>query len=477
MRKMLTLVVGVIALVALATQQADAQVITYRISPDILTELQDRYPDHSTDYWNDARNAIRDGIEDWSVANPNLIFTPRHNDRYDVIIEWIDSTRAWGIEYHDQHTGHRIGIDFDSPEPDEYGASLMNPDIIRYVMAHELGHTLGLGHTSEEGHLMYGLANPRPDQVFDDMGYTIPHITIQHFENVGGDRVATPFHLKGYNITSVDVMYIDDTPYLVAGAGKDGLHILDISNLSRPKAISSYDTFTTDVGVVPNRQYIVLFNTTKPGITGFDTTGFDVLDVSDPTNITLASTVVHPNKQHWMLDGAIIEVDGKPFVLTVAWGMLHQYDISNPYDIRRTGAHSDDFGMLGVERVQGVVRDGTAYAVVDATYDGTLVFILSTDRNPALQRQHTGLQYDDILREYIEIDEITYRIQYWNGQIVLHELATSGNIPMGRLLGYEVWEFDTLRIDGRVYAVVAAGPDGILGIYVGEEGTGKWTFG
>ncbi len=42
MRKMLTLVVGVIALAALATQQANAQVITYRISPDILTELQDR---------------------------------------------------------------------------------------------------------------------------------------------------------------------------------------------------------------------------------------------------------------------------------------------------------------------------------------------------------------------------------------------------------------------------------------------------
>ena len=373
---------GVAALVALS-YQADAQVITYRIHPDILTELQDRYPAQADAYWEDVKEAVRDALGDWTALNPDLIFTPSHsNSRDDVVIEWVDADYAWGVEYHDAGGSiNRIGIDFDSPEPDQYGASLMNPDIVRFVMAHELGHALGLGHSDELGHLMYGVSHPKPDDVFDSKGYWVPRVTIDNFENVGGDRMGVSFHLKGYDVTDIDVMDVNGTQYVVAGAGEDGLHILNMSDPQRPALAGSYNAVTVDVEAVPGHPYIVLF----------DGEGFDVLDVSDPTDIVLAGTVSHPNKKHLIRNATVIEADGKPFAVTVSRGMLQQYDISDPYDIRRTGAYADDFGMLGVQHVQGVVRDGTVYALVDATYDGTLVFVLSADRNPALQRQHTDL--------------------------------------------------------------------------------------
>ena len=481
-------IVGAIALTSVAYQQADAQVITYRIHPDIFTELQDRYPHYAAEYWEDVKDAVRDALEDWSVLNPSLIFTPSHsNSRDDVVIEWVDATYAWGVEYHDAGGGgvNRIGIDFDSPKPDEYGASLMNPDIVQYVVAHEMGHVLGLGHSDELGHLMYGTSNPRPDKVFDDMGYWIPYISIDNYENVGGDRITESFHLTGYTITDIDVLEINGTSYLVVGAGEDGLHIIDMSNPNNPSLVASYGTHTEDVEVVPNHPYVVLFDGGELSDWGelLDASGFEVLDVSDPSDIILASTITHPNKQHPLRNGTIIEVDGVPFAVTVSRGTLHQYDISDPYNVQRTGTYSDDFSMLGIWHIQGTTHEGNTYALVDATYDGTLVFKLSTDRNPALQGQRmTDLEYNEHMDEFIDVGADTYRIVFRNGQIVLYEIVEDivekkeKELPIGRLLGYEVWEFDTLRVNGSVYVVVAAGQDGVLGIYIGDESTGKWTF-
>ena len=130
---------GALVLVLLAAQTADAHAISYRIHPDILTELQDRYPEHATEYWNDIQSAIRDGLNHWSELNAGLIFTPSHDNRADITIAWTDSSRVWDAAYHDPSGGNYIGIDFDTPEPDVYDASLVNPDIVRYVMAHNAG--------------------------------------------------------------------------------------------------------------------------------------------------------------------------------------------------------------------------------------------------------------------------------------------------------------------------------------------------
>ena len=80
-------VMAVMAVAPYGIQSADAQVITYRIHPDIFTELQDRYPDYAEGYWESIKDAIRDGISVWTEVNPGIIATPSHDDRHDVLIE------------------------------------------------------------------------------------------------------------------------------------------------------------------------------------------------------------------------------------------------------------------------------------------------------------------------------------------------------------------------------------------------------
>lgn len=453
--------VMVLTVLPYGLQSADAQVITYRIHHDIFTELQDRYPEYAEEYWESVKDAIRDGISAWTTLNPNIVFTPSHDDRHDVLVEWVDSEHVWGVEYHDSHLGYRIGIDFDAPEPDVYGASLMNPDIVRYVMAHELGHVLGLGHSSNENHLMYGTANPTPDKAFDDLGYTVPHVSIDNFENIGGDRIDVSFHLQGYHVHDVAVMDINGTQYVVASTGDEGLHILDMSNPHQPRPVGSDGDMSTDIWSLEGQPYVVQ--------TYSD--GFRVLDVSDPANITLAGAVNHNS----VLDAILIDVDGTPLVITVSRGLIQQYDLSNPHDIRRSGAYADNFNLLGVEAIHGVARDGGTYVLVDASFDGIQTYLIQPDRNPARAWDRPDqVEYVNQVHEVIEIDDVTYRVSYEHDQIRLYE-EESGFDFIGRLLGYTALEIDTLRVDGTVYAVVACGADGILGLYIGDEGAGKWT--
>ena len=46
---------------------------------------------------------------------------------------------------------------------------------------------------------------------------------------------------------------------------------------------------------------------------------------------------------------------------------------------------------------------------------------------------------------------------------------------IGAIPGYEAYEMDQTRVNGSIYAVMAAGPDGILGICMGGKRTG-WNF-
>lgn len=458
--RLITLLV-LVGLVPMLTSlpYADAQVITYKIHPDIHTELRDRYPNYADEYWEDVRNAIRDGINDWLELNPNLIFTPTHDDEYDVVIEWIDSSTAWGVEYHDHSATNHIGIDFDTPEPDAYGASLMNPDIIRYVMAHELGHTLGLGHTSKADHLMYGLSHPKPDKVFDDMGYVIPHVVIEDFENVGGNKLDIAFHMSGYTIYDVETMVIDDTPYVVVATGEDGVFVVNMTNVDAPGLAGSYDIHTTDTESLEGWPYLVILHDE----------GINILNMTDPTNIKQAFALnLEPGR------AALAEIDGHILMLTTGGpAVIQQYDVTDPYNTQRTGGYYDDFVISGVGIQIHLTNDNT-YALVTSEAS---VFLLSVDRAPTLIRQDVSFGYDSTIETTLTVGDDEYRILYWNDQILVHEPTSSfSSDPIGRLLGYDVHEIDGMKIGSSVYAVIAAGDDGVFGIHIGDEAVGKWTF-
>ncbi|MXY37575.1 MAG: matrixin family metalloprotease [Cenarchaeum sp. SB0664_bin_35] len=454
-------------------QSADAQVITYRIHSDIFTELQDRYPEHAEDYWSSVKKAIRDGINAWIEVNPDLVVTPSHDERHNLLIEWIDSERVWGVEYHDRSLGYRIGIDFDSPEPDEYGASLLNPDIIKYVVAHEMGHVLGMGHSSDENHLMHGVENPKPKNIFDSKGYVVPHLSITDYRNIGGTQLDVSFHLQGYNVHDVAVVDINGTQYLVASTGNEGLHVLDMSNPDQPGLMDMDDSPSTDVWPLEGQPHIVQMYSD----------GFRVWSLSDPANIILLETVSHNS----ILDATLIYVDDTPLLVMVSKGLIQQYDLSDPHDARKSGAHHDNFNLLGVEDIHGVVRDsGSTYVLVDATFDGILPYLIQPDKNPArVWHSFDQVEYYDHIQRIIEIDGSTYRITSTHDQIELYsvkpKIEPSDEDPetelIGHLLGYTVLGVDILEVGDSVYAVVATGPDGILGIHVGDKGAGKWTVG
>ena len=76
----------------------------------------------------------------------------------------------------------------------------------------------------------------------------------------------------------------------------------------------------------------------------------------------------------------------------------------------------------------------------------------------------------------MEIDDVTYHVGYTQDHIGLYEGESDLEV-VGRLVGYTPFGIDILRVDGTVYAVIAVGPDGILGVYIGDEGAGKWTVG
>lgn len=448
-----------------AVDSVHGQAITYRIHPDIYTELQDRYPDDAEEYWMDAKAAIREGLNAWATVNPGLVFTPTQDDHHHILIEWVDSERAWGVEYHDAQLGSRIGIDFDSPEPDVYGASLMNPDIITFVVAHEFGHAIGMGHSPREGHLMYGTANPRPDRTFDDLGVNVPRVFIEDHHNIGGAKIDVAFHLQGYTVHDVEVIHVDDIPYLVAATGDAGLHVLNMTTPDQPSLVWSQEDFSVDIWSLEGWPYLVQMYAD----------GFRVWNMSDPSNIVQASVV-----RTTILDAVLIEVDDTPLVITISRGLIQQYDLSNPNNTRLTGAHSDDFNLLGVERIVGVAHLESTYLRVDASFDGMQNYLIQADRSPV--RAWTDLDFEDIHyfdapHEEIDVGGAINSVIYWQNQLILYEGDNPTENVIGRLLGYTVWVIDTLRVGGDIYAVVAVDSDGILGLSVGSESAGGWTVG
>jgi hypothetical protein len=62
-------------------------------------------------------------------------------------------------------------------------------DTIADGVAHELGHYLGIGHTRDKSHLMYGERSPMPEYPFDDLGFNIPHQNSQFVKWIAYEKL------------------------------------------------------------------------------------------------------------------------------------------------------------------------------------------------------------------------------------------------------------------------------------------------
>jgi len=121
-------------------------------------------------------NALKKAIQTWEAINPNLEFIQSENSNIEI---------RWQVYSSATHTGlatcstvlfgilsHCV-LDISVGADDCNGNFIQDDEnMVANILMHEIGHTLGLVHTTETGHLMFSTQSPQID--FDTKGYVIP---------------------------------------------------------------------------------------------------------------------------------------------------------------------------------------------------------------------------------------------------------------------------------------------------------------
>jgi predicted Zn-dependent protease with MMP-like domain len=121
-------------------------------------------------------NALKKAVDTWERYNPNLEFIESKNSNIEI---------KWQKYASSTHTGLAtcntvlFGILSHCVLDISIGAQDCNSNFVQNdenmvvnILMHEIGHAMGLGHTSEENHLMYSTESPEIN--YDTKGYSIP---------------------------------------------------------------------------------------------------------------------------------------------------------------------------------------------------------------------------------------------------------------------------------------------------------------
>ena len=121
-------------------------------------------------------DALKKAIDTWEKSNPNLEFIESKNPNIEI---------KWQKYASSTHTGLAtcntvlFGILSHCVLDISIGAEDCNSNFVQNdenmvvnILMHEIGHAMGLGHTSEKNHLMYSTESPEID--YDAQGYFIP---------------------------------------------------------------------------------------------------------------------------------------------------------------------------------------------------------------------------------------------------------------------------------------------------------------
>lgn len=121
-------------------------------------------------------NALKKAIETWETNNPNMEFIQSENPNIEI---------KWQVYASSTHTGlatcnsvlfgilsHCVLII--SIGNNDCNDNFVQDDenMVTNILMHEIGHSLGLGHSGEIGHLMFSTKSPQLS--FDTNGYVIP---------------------------------------------------------------------------------------------------------------------------------------------------------------------------------------------------------------------------------------------------------------------------------------------------------------
>jgi hypothetical protein len=149
-------------------------------------------------------DALKKAIETWEQANPNLEFIQSENSNIEIKWQKYSSKTHTGLATCNSVLfgilSHCV-LDISVGAEDCNSNFVQNDrNMVTNILMHEIGHALGLGHSSEKNHLMYSTESPEIS--FDTNGYVIP----ERFEElfVGQKLLLTEKQELQSNIESLD---------------------------------------------------------------------------------------------------------------------------------------------------------------------------------------------------------------------------------------------------------------------------------
>ena len=141
---------------------------------------------------------IENAFASWEDANPGITFERGTNGMSVIFTEFLPSHIAgMGIcpwSWSSSEDGCYIFIN----------SILINArHLLTNTAAHEMGHVLGVSHTTNEKHLMHGSVGFFE---FDDTKYNIPN-KLKNYDYIYGDYSFNPISMSCHPHTACDIMY------------------------------------------------------------------------------------------------------------------------------------------------------------------------------------------------------------------------------------------------------------------------------
>lgn len=183
--------------------------IKYYVEPD--SKLQN-YTSVYDGNLNVNEDIVKASFSEWMVLNPDLQFSQVYNkDDARIVIYWQDKVyfeRMPMTVYRSDEpdTGDLIAgltdtdgynsiIKIDYFDVDCKGSDVFKTkDTVKNILTHEIGHALGLVHSSDESNIMYA---PTAFRDFEDLGYVIPSNNEQNDLYVGEKELREYYEFIG----------------------------------------------------------------------------------------------------------------------------------------------------------------------------------------------------------------------------------------------------------------------------------------